>query len=188
MGAALAAIGPALGAVGSGVAAAGPAIAQGASTAAGALGSAAGAVGSGLLEAGKSVGGALKGAIGSTGSLVEGAHPEGFTGPMPATGTPPSGIIGGLSSVLGKIKNFTDFLGDTPEEKERNAQKFAALAKDINNTMKDVNESTLMQRLMKEASRRDITVGPQGISGGFAMPKTLDSGIAQAVMSQLGFR
>lgn len=130
--------------------------------------------------------GQMLGTMGATG--IEGARPSpDFMGPMPAEGAvEPSGLLGGLK----KMTNFASFLGDTPEERADNAKKFAALVKDVGNTVKDVGDSTLMQRMMKEQMGGPSYVSEgQSPSGGVsAIPRTFDPSQAASIMSRLGFK
>jgi len=89
-----------------------------------------------------------------------------------------------------KMQGFASFLGDDPKEREINAKKFAALVKDVGNIGKDVSDSTLMQRMMKEgmSGPQYISEG-QGPSGGVsAIPRTFDPATAGQIMSRLGFK
>jgi hypothetical protein len=130
--------------------------------------------------------GQMIGTMGSPG--VEGARPSpNFMGPMPAEGAvAPSGILGGVK----KLTDFASFLGDSPEERADNAKKFAALVKDVGNTVSDVSDSTLMQRMMKEQMGGPSYIGEGGSpSGGVsAIPRTFDPQTAGQIMSKLGFK
>jgi hypothetical protein len=96
------------------------------------------------------------------------------------------GALGGLK----KMTDFASFLGDTPEERADNAKKFAALVKDVGNTVKDVGDSTLMQRMMKEQMGGAQFIGEgQSPSGGISpIPRTFDPSAAAQIMSRLGFK
>jgi hypothetical protein len=129
--------------------------------------------------------------LGSSGSIVEGGRPSPeFVGPMPGARQGASGVAGGLSKGLDKIKGFASFLGDSQDERENNAKKFAALVKDIGNMGKDMADSTLMQRLMKESMSGPAYMSEgQAPSGGIAaIPPTFDPATAGRIMSQLGFK
>jgi hypothetical protein len=109
---------------------------------------------------------------------------------MPGVRQGASGVAGGLSKGLDKIKGFASFLGDSQDERENNAKKFAALVKDIGNMGKDMADSTLMQRLMKESMSGPAYMSEgQAPSGGIAaIPPTFDPATAGRIMSQLGFK
>jgi hypothetical protein len=111
-------------------------------------------------------------------------------GPMPSERQGATGIVGGLSKGLDKIKGMASFLGDTQEERENNAKKFAALVKDIGNVGKDVADSTLMQRMMKEqmGGPAYISEGASPSGGVSAIPRTFDPATAGQIMSRLGFK
>jgi hypothetical protein len=133
----------------------------------------------------------MSGLLGSSGSMMEGARPSpDFMGPMPAERQGASGLMGGLAKGLDKIQGFSSFLGDTQEERENNAKKFAALVKDIGNVGTDVMESTLMQRMMKEGSGGPsyISEGQSPSGGVSAIPRTFDPATAGQIMSRLGFK
>jgi len=131
------------------------------------------------------------GTVGPTpGQAAEQAQP-GFVGPPVPSNLRQgaSGALGGLSGALDKVKSFTDFLGDTPEEREKNAQRFAALVKDVGNMGKNISESTLMQRMMKESMKRPMAAlgGGEPAGGVSPIPKTFDPATAGAIMSRFGF-
>lgn len=129
--------------------------------------------------------------LGSTGTMTEMARPSpDFMGPMPGEMKGQSGLLGGLQGGFDKMQDFASFLGDTPEERENNAKKFAALVKDIGNMGQSVSDSTLMQRMMKHAGGGPTAIMEgQGPSGGIsAIPRTFDPATAGQIMSKLGFK
>jgi hypothetical protein len=90
----------------------------------------------------------------------------------------------------GTLNSFASILGKTPEEREANAKAFAALTKDVGNAVKDMSESTLMQRMMEHSmsgpSYLDTGTSPSG--GVAAIPKTFDPAMAAQIMNRFGFR
>jgi len=128
------------------------------------------------------------------GTVTEMARPSpDFMGPMPGEVTGASGALGAMGGAVRGIKKMTDFasfLGDTPEERADNAKKFAALVKDVGNTVKDVGDSTIMQRMMKESMGGPSYISEgQSPSGGIsAIPRTFDPATAGQIMSRLGFK
>lgn len=129
--------------------------------------------------------GQMLGSMGTPG--VEGPRPSpDFMGPMPPVGkTDPSGMLGGLS----KMTDFASLLGDTPEERADNAKKYAALVKDVGNSVNDISQSTLMQRMMKHKTGPQYVQEGQSPSGGVAaIPRTFDPQTAGQIMSHLGFK
>lgn len=134
--------------------------------------------------------------MGQMASTVETPRTDpGMMGPMPGTtdpaagGNPGSGLLG----MLGGIRKMTDFaslLGDTQEERVQNAQKFAALVKDVGNVVQDAGESTLMQRMMQASMSGpmylDSGANPSG--GVAAIPRTFDPAMASQIMSRTSFK
>jgi len=97
------------------------------------------------------------------------------------------GLLGGFK----KMADFSSFLGDDPEEREQNAKAFAALVKDVGASVNDMTESTLMQRMMKEAmggggGHLSSGTGPSG--GVAAIPKTFDPSLASHIVNQMGYK
>jgi hypothetical protein len=88
------------------------------------------------------------------------------------------------------MQRFAGFLGDDPDEREKNAKAFAALAKDIGGIGRTMSESSIMQRMMKEQMGGSATMIPGGSPAGgiAAIPRTFDPGQASNIMSQLGFK
>jgi len=101
-----------------------------------------------------------------------------------------SGMLGMLASGYDKMQGFSQFLGDTPEERVTNAKAFAAMVKDVGSLGKTMSDSTLMQRMLKDSTRGITSIGGgEGPSGGIAaIPKTFDPTMAQGIMSRLGFK
>lgn len=118
-------------------------------------------------------------------------------GAASAPGTPGAGVPvgggGGLSGVLGafsKLNGIASMFGKDPKEREANAKTFASLVKDVGNTVTDLSESTLMQRMM-EASMGGPSYLSEGgnASGGVgAIPKTFDPSLASHIMNQMGYK
>lgn len=134
--------------------------------------------------------GQMSSMLGSTGTMGEMPRPSpDFMGPMPAGRQGSSGVLGGLAAGFDKMQNFASFLGDTPEERADNAKKFAAMVKDVGNLGKDISDSTLMQRMMKEqmAGPSYISEGQNPSGGVSAIPRTFDPS-SVGVMSRLGFK
>lgn len=133
----------------------------------------------------------MSAALGSTGTMAEMPRPSpDFMGPMPAGRQGASGALGMMAKGFDKMQNFASFLGDTPEERADNAKKFAAMVKDVGNLGKDISDSTLMQRMMKEQMGGPSYIGePSSPSGGVsAIPRTFDPSQAASIMSRLGFK
>lgn len=128
-----------------------------------------------------SVGYSPQGPIGQEVGPSSGGTP---LGEGPAGGGPP-GVAG-----LSKMQKFAEFLGSTPEEREKNAKAFAAMVKDIGNIGRTMSESSLMQRMMSEQMGGAAYIGEgTSPSGGIAaIPRTFDPSQAQGIMAQLGFK
>ena len=130
--------------------------------------------------------GQMLGSMGTPG--VEGPRPSpDFMGPMPPEGkVDPSGLLGGLS----KMTDFASLLGDTRRGARRQSRRsMPALVKDVGNTVQDVGQSTLMQRMMKHKSGPMYVQEGQSPSGGVAaIPRTFDPQTAGQIMSHLGFK
>lgn len=132
----------------------------------------------------------MSGLAGQSPVTTEGPRPDpGMMGPMPGETTPGSGLMGVLSGFK-KLTDFAGFLGDTPEEREKNAKQFAALVKDVGGAVNDMGDSTLMQRMMKASMS-----GPQYLndgsspSGGVAaIPRTFDPSLASHIVNQMGYK
>jgi len=96
------------------------------------------------------------------------------------------GILGGFK----KLNDMASFMGDTPEEREKNSKAFAALVKDVGSSVTDISESTLMQRMMKESmggpAYLDSGASPSG--GVAAIPKTFDPSLASHIVNQMGYK
>ena len=115
-------------------------------------------------------------------------------GPMPATGVGPgapvpdpnASTMGNLMAGFKKFQDFSQILGDTPEERSDNAKRFAALVKDIGNVGKDLQESTLMERMMKAGTKPFATIPGGSASGG--VTGMSEPRLSPAIMSQLGFK
>jgi hypothetical protein len=93
-------------------------------------------------------------------------------------------------SNLMKMQDFSSFLGDTTEEREKNAAKFAAMVKDVGNVGRSMADSTLMQRMMTHSMGGTGTIvdsggGGQSIS---PVPRTFDPAAAGNIVNQLGFK
>jgi hypothetical protein len=91
---------------------------------------------------------------------------------VPRTGAEPDPTKN-LKDNLGLMQKFTNLLGKTPEEREKNSKIFAALVKDLGNVGKSITDSTLMQRMMSEQSG-GMAMLDQGGQGGMpaAIPRT----------------
>lgn len=111
-----------------------------------------------------------------------------MVGPMPGDTTPGTGFLGMLEG-LKNLNGFAMKLGDTPEEREKNAKAFASAVKDVGSLTANLSESTLMQQMMKNMggpSYLDTGTSPSG--GVAAIPKTFDPSMASHIVNQMGYK
>jgi hypothetical protein len=104
---------------------------------------------------------------------------------VPRTGAEPKPLEN-MKNNLGIMQKFTNLLGKTPEEREKNAKIFAALVKDLGNVGKSLTDSTLMQRMMSEQMGG---IQPMGEGGPGGMPAAIPrSDFSNPIVPQGGFR
>jgi len=110
--------------------------------------------------------------------------------PMGGFGASPSmtdieNMYGGMSHMQDMAMQF----GDTPEERTANARAFATLVDQLGKMGKTISDSTILQRMMKGRIRPIAQLSSGQQAGGVgAMPSTLPPGVAQSVMSQMGYK
>jgi hypothetical protein len=93
-----------------------------------------------------------------------------------------------MAANMQDLNQMAMWMGDTPDERTKNAQAFASLVGQLGKMGKDVAGSTIMQRIMKGRIRPIDTMAPPGAGGVAQLPSTLPPDIAQAVMSRMGYR
>lgn len=152
-----------------------------------------------MLGGAAGLGGAAAGAAGAAGAGGAAGAPAGepsfaydtSSGAyIRSEGPPPADPAAAVKGNMGIMQKFAGMLGDTPEERAKNATKFAALVKDVGSIGRTLQDSTLMQRMMKEQMSGGGTIIPGASpSGGVAsIPRSFDPGQAANIMSQLGFK
>ena len=132
--------------------------------------------------------------VGSTGTVPSTQAADaaaGTAGPVMPGGAKRTGQSG-MMGMLAGLKDMSSFaikLGDTPEEREKNAKAFAAAVKDIGSLTANLSESTLMQSMMKNMggpAYLDTGASPSG--GVAAIPKTFDPSLASHIVNQMGYK
>lgn len=95
-----------------------------------------------------------------------------------------------LQKNLSIMQRMANLLGDTPEERTKNAKQFAAMVKDVGSMGASMQQGTLMKRMMKEQMRMPMAVmGGGGPTGGVAaIPRSFDPGEAAASMNRAGYK
>ena len=142
--------------------------------------------GAGDMSAASGVGGATASAAGMPSDTLFGMPIGGGGGGTP--GMDPS-AMSNMSANMQDLNQMAQWMGDTPEERTKNAQTFASLVGQLGKMGKDAASSTIFQRMMKGRIRPIETLPNQQSSGGTgAMPSTFTPDVASAIMSRMGYK
>jgi hypothetical protein len=91
---------------------------------------------------------------------------------------------------LSIMQRFANLLGKDPKERAENAKVFAAMVKDVGSLGANMQQSTLMKRMMTEQMRAPLAImgGGQASGGVGAIPRSFDPGEAAASMNRVGYK
>ena len=141
--------------------------------------------GGGNMSAASGIGGATASAAGMPSDTLFGMPIGGGGGGTP--GMDPQAMQN-MSSNMQDMNQMAQWMGDTSEERTKNAQVFASLVGQLGKMGKDMNASTIFQRMMKGRIRPIETLPNAQVQGIGAMPSTFSPDVAQAVMSRMGYK
>jgi len=90
-----------------------------------------------------------------------------------------------MKANMGFMSKLMGLLGDTQEEREKNAEALSAMVQDIGSMGKTASESSLMRRMMTHQMRPLAVLSEGNPAGGVA---AIPNEIMAPVMAQMGFR
>jgi hypothetical protein len=142
--------------------------------------------GAGDMSAASGAGGAVASAAGMPSDTLFGMPIGGGGGGTP--GMDPT-AMNNLSSNMQNMQGMASFLGDTPEERTKNARAFADMVQQLGKMGSTVAQSTIMQRMMKHQIRpiAELNTGQQ--SGGVSsIPSGMSADDTSPIMSRMGYK
>jgi hypothetical protein len=120
--------------------------------------------------------------------LMGGAVPSSFDSTSDPNASAASGehpAATNLKSNMSFMQKLMGLLGDTQEEREKNAGALNAMVSDLGSVMKNAGESSLMRRMMTHQMRPMAVVSSNAPAGGVGQ---IPPDIMAPIMAQMGFK